>query len=133
MATQPAPFGVSRREFLKLSAAGVATTSMTGWLPVLAARAVEQGARPKACIVLWMDGGPPHTDTFDMKPENPDGIFKPIATSLPSVQIGELFPHFAKVLHHAAIIRSMSTVENEHLRARYHLRTGYRDGQGGIS
>jgi hypothetical protein len=119
---------------LRFSAAGVAGSSLSGWLPFLAARATEQPIRATACIVLWMDGGPPHTDTFDLKPDVADcGIFKPIATSVPGIQISELFPQFARRLQHAAIIRSMSTVENEHERARMHLRTGYRDGQGGVS
>jgi Protein of unknown function (DUF1501) len=128
------PDRISRREWLRLTAAGVSGVSLTGWLPRLAARAAEQPGKPKSCIVLWMDGGPPHTDTFDLKPEIPEcGIFKPIKTDLPGVQISELYPRFATRLKHAAIIRSMSTVENEHLRARVHLRTGYRDGQGGVS
>jgi hypothetical protein len=119
---------------LRLTTAGVAGTSLSGWLPSLAARAAEQPVRPRACIVLWMDGGPPHTDTFDVKPGVADcGIFKPIATSVSGIQVSELFPQFAKRLQHAAIIRGMSTVENEHERARMHLRTGYRDGQGGVS
>jgi hypothetical protein len=125
---------LSRREWVRLSAAGVAAGSLSGWLPVLAARGSEQPGRARACIVLWMDGGPPHTDTFDLKPGEADcGIFKPIATSVPGIQISELFPQFARRLQHAAIIRGMSTVENEHERARMHLRTGYRDGQGGVS
>lgn len=125
---------INRREWLRLSAAGVTASSLSGWLPCLAGRAAEQPSRPKACIVLWMDGGPPHTDTFDLKPDVADSsIFKPIATSVPGIQIADLFPQFAKRLQHAAVIRSMSTVENEHERARMHLRTGYRDGQGGLA
>src|SRR5262245_45851038 len=125
---------ISRREWLRLSAAGVASASLTGWLPRLAARTAEQAGRAKACIVLWMDGGPPHTDTFDLKPGVSDcGIFKPIATTVPGIQISELFPQFARRVHHAAILRGMQTVENEHERARVHLRTGYRDGQGGVT
>ena len=65
---------LSRRDALKLAAAGVSAYSLTGWLPVLAARESDPKAkaRAKACIVLWMDGGPPHTDTFDMKPDVPE-------------------------------------------------------------
>jgi hypothetical protein len=125
--------GLSRRDVLKLSAAGVASVSMSGWLPVLAARAAEQGPKRKACIVLWMDGGPPQTDTFDMKPENPEGIFKSIVTSVPGIRISELLPQFAKLMDHAALVRSMSTVEGDHVLARYPMRTGYRQGQGGLS
>ncbi|MGE3804735.1 MAG: DUF1501 domain-containing protein [Gemmataceae bacterium] len=124
---------LSRRDWLKSSALGLTGISMSGWLPVLAARAAQQQSKARSCILLWMDGGPPHTDTFDLKPDEPEcGIFKPIATSVPGIQISELYPKFAKQLKQAAILRGMSTVENEHLRARVHLRTGYRDGQGGV-
>jgi hypothetical protein len=81
-----------------------------------------------------MDGGPPHTDTFDMKPEVPEcGIYKSISTAVPGIQISELLPKFAAQMAHAAIVRGMSTTENEHLRARVHLRTGYQSGAGGLT
>ena len=63
----------SRREWLKLSAAGVVGTSLSGWLPLLAQQAAAQKAKPKSCILLWMDGGPSHIDTFDPKPEGAAG------------------------------------------------------------
>ena len=128
---------LSRREWLRLSTAGVAATSLSGWLPALAARAAESTpakVRAKRIVVLWMDGGPPHTDTFDLKPDVAEcGIFKPIDTVVPGIQISELLPQFSKLVDRAAIVRSMSTIENEHLRARVHLRTGFRDGQGGVA
>jgi hypothetical protein len=125
---------LSRRDLLKLSAAGVLTGSLSGWLEVLAARATEAGARHKACILLWMDGGPSHKDTFDLKPGTAQGgPFRPIATSAPGVQISEHFPRLARLMHHGAIIRSMSTGEGAHGRARYYLHTGYREGVGGLS
>src|SRR5262249_11701653 len=117
-------------------AAGVSAGSLSGWLPVLAARGGDANAkaRARACIVLWMDGGPPHTDTFDMKPDISEcGIYKAIPTAVPGVQISELLPKFAGHMKHAAIVRGMNTVENEHLRARVHLRTGYQSGQGGLT
>src|SRR5689334_18402134 len=93
----------SRREWLRLQAAGVAGASLCGWLPALAARAAETPAAPKArakrIVVLWMDGGPPHTDTFDLKPDIAEcGIFKPIDTVTPGIQISELLPQFAKII-----------------------------------
>lgn len=129
---------LSRREWLRLSTAGVTAASLSGWLPALAARAAETKLASKAkaqrIVVLWMDGGPPHTDTFDLKPEIAEcGIFKPIDTNVSGIQITELLPKFAQMVDRAAIVRSMSTTENEHLRARVHLRTGYRDGQGGVA
>jgi len=124
---------LSRRELLKLSAAGVAATSLSGWLPVLATHAAQTGVKHKSCIVLWMDGGPSHKDTFDLKPGTKDGgDFKPIATSAPGIQISEHLPKVAKWMHEAALIRSMSTGEGAHGRARYYLHTGYKEGVGGI-
>jgi hypothetical protein len=125
----------NRRDVLRLAAA-VSADSLTSWLPILAARAGElkAKARANACIVLWMDGGPPHTDTFDMKPDVPEcGIYKAIPTAVPGIHVSELLPKFAGQMPLAAIVRGMSTIENEHLRARVHLRTGYRSGESGLT
>ena len=127
------PFGLSRRDFIRLSSAGVMAGSMSGWLRVLAARAAESKLKHKACILLWMDGGPSHKDTFDMKPGTKDGgEFKPIATSVPGIQISEHFPKLARLMDHVAILRGMSTSEGAHGRARYYLHTGYKEGVGGL-
>jgi uncharacterized protein (DUF1501 family) len=123
----------TRRDFLKLSAAGVAATGLSGWLPVLAAETARSRIKHKSCILLWMDGGPSHKDTFDLKPGTKDGgDFKPISTSVPGIQISEHFPKFAQLINHAAIIRGMSTGEGAHARAKYYLHTGYKEGQGGL-
>lgn len=118
---------------LRLSTAGVIGTSMSGWLGSLAARAAETKTKTKSCIVLWMEGGPSHKDTFDLKPGTKDaGEFKPIKTSAPGVEISEHLPNIAKWMNHGAIIRSMSTGEGAHGRAKYYLHTGYKEGVGGI-
>jgi hypothetical protein len=125
---------LSRRDLLKLSAAGVMGASLSGWLPVLAAHAAQTRARPKSCVLLWMDGGPSHKDTFDLKPGTANGgPYQPIATSVAGVQISEYFPRFAQLMNHAVIIRSMSTGEGAHGRARYYLHTGYKEGVGGLT
>src|SRR5437763_14961919 len=129
--TNPNP--LSRRDLLKLSAAGVAATSMSGWLNVLAGHAAQSKVKHKSCIVLWMDGGPSHKDTFDLKPGTRDGgPFKPIPTSVPGLQISEHLPKVAKVMHHAAVLRGMSTGEGAHGPARYYLHTGYQERVGGV-
>ncbi len=126
--------GLSRRDALKLAAAGVTGVSLSGWLGVLAGRAATTQARHKACILLWMDGGPSHKDTFDMKPGTANaGDFKPIPTAVPGVQISEHFPKLARLMNHAAILRGMSTGEGAHGRAKYYLHTGYKEGQGGLT
>ncbi len=124
---------LSRRDWLKLSGAGVSACSLSGWLNVLAARAAEDSVKPKQCILLWMDGGPSHKDTFDMKPGTKDaGDFQPISTNVPGLQISEHFPKFAQLMNHAAVIRSMSTGEGSHPRAKFYLHTGYKEGVGGL-
>jgi hypothetical protein len=131
--TEPA---LTRREVLKLTAAGVAGASVSGWFNVLAARAAESGARHKACVLLWMDGGPSHVDTFDPKPDAPAqvrGEFKAVSTSVPGIQVCARFPRVAALMQHAAILRGMSTEEADHGRARVYMHTGYKPGVGGVT
>ena len=128
----------TRRKFLQLSAMGVGTASLSGWLQVLAARAAAPDApkptgKAKSCILLWMDGGPSHKDTFDLKPDSKGaGEFKPIKTAASGVEISEHLPNLAKVMNHGVVVRGMSTLEGAHPRAKYNLHTGYREGQGGL-
>src|SRR5438128_221055 len=101
---------INRRDLLRLSAAGVLTAPLSGWLGVLAARAAETRQRTKSCILLWMDGGPSHKDTFDLRPGTEQGgPYQNIQTAVNGIQISEHFPQFARLTNHAAIIRSMST------------------------
>ncbi len=119
-------FEISRRELLRLSACGTFGLSMSNWLPLLAEEAAQNQGRKRACILLWMTGGPSQTDTFDMKPGHANGgEFKPIDTSAPGVKITEHLPNLAKVMEHVAPIRSMSTKEGDHSRGTYVMRTGY--------
>ena len=114
------------------TAAGI---PLAGWLGRLAAQAPE-GKRPKACILLWMAGGPSHIDTFDPKPDaavNVRGEFKPIDTAGPGIRISEHFPKFAKLTKHAAILRGMSTAESDHKLATFHLHTGYQNRSGAVA
>jgi uncharacterized protein (DUF1501 family) len=125
---------LNRRDMLKLSAAGVTAFSLSGWLKVLAGRVAQTGTKSKKCILLWMDGGPSHKDTFDLKPGTANGgPYKPIATSVPGIQISEYFPKVAQLMQHGAILRGMSTGEGAHGRARYYLHTGYKEGVGGLN
>jgi Protein of unknown function (DUF1501) len=123
---------LGRREFLTSVAAGA---TLNGWLARVAAEA-PKGPRPKACILLWMAGGPSHLDTFDLKPDaavNVRGEFKAIDTSVPGVRISEHFPRLAKLMKHAAVLRGMSTLESDHKLATYHMHTGYQNRSGAVS
>lgn len=124
---------LSRRELFRLSAAGVAATSLSGWLEPLAARAA--GKSRKSCVVLWMDGGPSHIDTFDPKPDaraDIRGDLKAIETAVPGIQVSAKFPMLAGLMRDMAIIRGMSTEEPDHARGRMYMHTGYRPGIGGV-
>ena len=127
----------SRRDFLRMTGAGVFGASASGWMNVLAAHAAQPGKKPKKIkhtVLLWMDGGPSHKDTWDLKPDSDGaGEFKPISTSVPGIQISEHLPKMAKLMQHGAIVRGMSTKEGAHPRAKYNMHTGYREGQGGMN
>ncbi|HEX3997246.1 MAG TPA: DUF1501 domain-containing protein [Pirellulales bacterium] len=134
----PSPFETSqpefsRRDLLRFSAAGLLAGSATAWFPQLAAYATEgarSGAKHKSCILLYMTGGASHIDTFDPKPGN--GEFHAIPTAVPGIQVCEHLPRLAKQMRDIAIIRSMSTSEGSHARAKYLIHTGYREGVGGV-
>jgi hypothetical protein len=122
---------LDRRGFLTAAAAA----ALPGWLSRLAASAPD-GPRPKACVLLWMAGGPSHIDTFDPKPDAPANVrgeFRPIDTAVPGVRISEHFPKFAKLTKHAAVLRGMSTAESDHKLATYHLHTGYQNRAGAVA
>jgi hypothetical protein len=124
--TRTSPRQLSRRELLRLTTAGVVSYSLSGWLEPLAAAAANHPQRKRACILLWMNGGPSQTDTFDLKPGHKNGgPFKEIATSVPGMKIGEHLPKLATHAHELAVIRSMTTKEGDHSRATFFLRTGY--------
>jgi uncharacterized protein (DUF1501 family) len=117
---------LSRRDWLKLSAAGVVASSVSGWLENLADAAAAHPLRKRSCILLWMNGGPSQMDTFDLKPGHRNGgPFKEIATSAPGLKICEHLPKLARFGNKMAVVRSLSTKEGDHGRASYLLRTGY--------
>jgi hypothetical protein len=116
----------SRRDMLRLAAAGVVSFSTSGWIESLAADAAAHPARRKSCILLWMTGGPSQIDTFDPKPGHANGgEYKAIETAVPGISISQHLPKLAKQMKDIVIIRSMSTKEGDHGRATFNLRTGY--------
>ncbi len=120
---------LSRRDWMRLSAAGVVSYSLSGWLGSLAANAADNPQRRRSCILLWMNGGPSQMDTFDMKPGHANGgSFKEIDTATPGIKISEHLPKVATHTERMAIIRSMSTREADHGRATYQMRTGHAPG-----
>jgi uncharacterized protein (DUF1501 family) len=90
------------------------------------AASAERPAKARACIVLWLNGGPSHLDTFDPKPGRPtSGPFKAIRTRAPNMLLSEHLPLLAERANRLAVIRSMSSKAGIHVRAQYYVHTGY--------
>lgn len=117
---------MDRRHFLKHVSAGAAMTLPAAhFLSHLEANAAEVRRNQKACILVWLPGGAPTIDMWDLKPDSKNGgEFKPISTA-GDMQISEHLPNTAKVMNDLSIVRSMSTREADHSRGTYYLHTSY--------
>ncbi|MFN6049202.1 MAG: DUF1501 domain-containing protein, partial [Planctomycetia bacterium] len=103
----------NRRNFLRVGSLGVAGLSLPTLLrhEALASALGKKTHREKSVVILWMRGGPSQHDMWDPKPEAPveiRGEFKPIATSVPGIQVSELLPKTAAIMHKWAIVRSLA-------------------------
>jgi hypothetical protein len=118
--------GLSRRSFLQLGVAGMAGAGLGD---VLAAKAASPaaGSKDTACILIWLDGGPGHLDTYDMKPDDPAeyrGLWRPISTTVPGFQVTELFPKQARVADKFSVVRSLHHDTGDHFTAAHAVLTG---------
>ncbi|MEZ6061469.1 MAG: DUF1501 domain-containing protein [Planctomycetaceae bacterium] len=119
-------YGMKRRHFLQHLASAAATVPAMNFLSHVQANAAAVKANQKACILMWMGGGPPTIDIWDLKPGSKNGgDFKPIDTKAAGVQICEHMPKTAGIMDDLAIVRSMSTREADHGRGRYYMHTAY--------
>lgn len=121
------PSGMNRRHFMShLAGAAAMASPVTYFTNTLLANASDMRKRHKACIMLWMGGGPSSMDIWDLKPgAATGGPFKQISTSANGVAICEHMPLMATQMHNMAVVRSMSTREADHMRGRYYMHTGY--------
>ncbi len=102
--------GVSRRGFMTIGALGLGAASLRLDQILRAEDAAGKTSRSKGVINIFLGGGPPHQDMWDLKPNAPvelRGEFSPIATKVPGIQIGEVFPRIASMMDRFAIIRSV--------------------------
>lgn len=112
--------GVSRRDFLQiggLALAGGASLSLPDILRAQAQSPSQQSNRHKAVINVFLGGGPPHQDMWDIKTEAPKeirGEFSPISTKVPGIQIGECFPRIAAMMDKFVAIRSVVECSGSH-------------------
>ena len=122
---------MNRRHFMSHLAASAALTApvAASFTSALAANTKEMKKGQKACIMLFMNAGPPTIDIWDLKPgAATGGPFKEIETSAPGVKISEHMPMMANALDKATLIRSMSYTPNglfNHTAAIYQMLTGY--------
>jgi hypothetical protein len=119
--------GMSRRSFLQLGVAGMASVGLPQLL-----RAREESAgkatstKDTSVILIWLDGGPSHMDLYDLKPDAPAeyrGIWKPIRTKVPGFDIGELFPKQAKVTDKFSLVRSLHHDTGDHFAGGHRMLT----------
>ena len=119
------PNGMSRRHFMSHMAASAATIPAIQFMQHLQVHAETVKKNQKACILMWMGGGPPTIDIWDLKPGSKNGgEFKPISTK-GDCQISEHMPKTAAQFDVLNVVRSMSTREADHGRGRYFMHTAY--------
>ena len=114
--------GISRRSFLQVGALGVGAGALTlaDLLRVEGAEtnsAASSGTRHKSVINIFLGGGPPHQDMWDIKTEAPKeirGEFQPIATQVPGIEICEVFPKLAQMADRLAFVRSVVGATDRH-------------------
>ena len=120
--------GMTRREVLKLGVMAPLGLSLTDFFR-LRSFAPLADARDVSCILIWLDGGPSHLDTFDPKPGAPlevRGEFNAIASAINGVQVCEHLPQTAKAMRHGALVRSLTHDLGNHDTGSRYLLTGHR-------
>jgi hypothetical protein len=116
-----------RDAMIRLGQIGLGSLTVPQLLAAQEAKGAPRRATAKSCILVYLWGGPPQQDTFDLKPAAPDGIrspFQPISTAVPGIQISDQLPQIARVTDQLAIIRSYTHPSNQHEVGVYHTLTG---------
>lgn len=119
---------LSRRDVLRVGGLAGLGLSLPRWLEARArATEVNRSAGAKACIFIYMWGGPAHQDVWDLKPDAPAeirGEFQPIDTSVPGIRISEHMPLTAGMCHRLAMVRSVTHHDNNHSTSAHAMLTG---------
>ena len=119
---------LTRRSLLTAGAAGFAGLNLPTLLRATEGSVGAVASKAKHVIFLHQFGGPSHIDTFDMKPDAPEGIrgeFKPIQSSQPGLIVSEHLPRFSKVIGRFAQVRSVHHNMKNHNSATYYSLTGH--------
>jgi hypothetical protein len=120
---------MDRRCYLQMGIAGLASGSFLDLWRWRQAYALSPtgGKAPCNCILIWMDGGPSHFETFDPKPEAPAeirGEFSAIDTKVPGIRISEHLPELAKIADRYALVRSVCHNQANHGAGNHYMMTG---------
>ena len=121
--------GFSRRDAIRVGGLTAMGLGLGEFFRVQRAAASNITARAKSCVLIWLDGGPRHLETFDPKPDAPSEVRGPletIATSVPGIQFSECMPRLAQMADKLAVIRSMTSPLGEHNFGTPYLMTGYK-------
>ena len=123
--------GVSRRDFLRVGGLAALGLGLGDFFHLQRAFASTNTltANAKSCILIWLDGGPSHLETFDPKPDAPQevrGPLKTIPTNVTGVRISECLERTAGIMDKIAVIRSMTSPLGEHSLGTQYLMTGYK-------
>ncbi len=122
--------GMARRDFIQLGLGGMMGLGFADILRLQAAEAVAPTVKSKKnvnCIMVWLDGGPSHYESFDPKPDAPSeirGEFKAIPTSAKGIHFSECVPELAKVADKMSIIRSIAHKDPNHGGGNHYMMTG---------
>jgi hypothetical protein len=132
MATPTPPLncaGLGRRNFIQLGFGAIGGLGFSDLLRLKADAAKARGISTSNvnCILIWLDGGPSHYETFDPKPEAPSDIrgeFKSIPTAIPGVHFSETVPNLAKIADKFAVVRSICHKDPNHGGGNHYMMTG---------
>jgi uncharacterized protein (DUF1501 family) len=125
--------GMSRRSFLQVGVAGMASVGLPTLLKAKEASGKTSG-KNTSVILIWLDGGPGHMDMYDMKPDAPAeyrGLWKPIKTKVPGFDITELYPKQAKLTDKFSMVRSLHHDTGDHFAGGHRMLTAKDMGVSG--
>ncbi|MFZ9091646.1 MAG: DUF1501 domain-containing protein, partial [Planctomycetaceae bacterium] len=122
--------GIARRGFLRIGGftmGSVVPASLSGLMRAQAASPGRSALDRKAVINIFLGGGPPHQDMWEIKTDAPSeirGEFQPISTAVPGIQIGECFPKLAAIMDRLVVVRSVVGCDGAH--DAFQCQTGWR-------
>lgn len=114
---QPCPGPITRRHFIKLGSLTLAGVGVNGLLPLKLSGQTQADDPDTSVIFIWLPGGPPHMETYDLKPDAPAefrGSFRPIRTVVPGLDVCEHLPMHARIADRFSLIRSVAHNFSDH-------------------